>query len=157
MDDTHKLDCGHSITDLIEGPRGKSVCRVCAAEDIKRMERGPLGKLIGNTERDPLGKLIIDRAPKNPAPWPDPTPEMLKSPQFEAIWNCIMSWDINVPGVDGEGMYLAANGNHVRAILDALLTGTDQKCSECGGPYYPSTIGVGNHAGVAQSGRATDL
>ena len=139
MGDTHKLDCGHSITDLIEGSHGKPVCRVCAAEDVKRMEKGPLGKLF-----------IDNKAPKNPAPWPDPTPEMLKSPQFEAIWNCIMSWDINIPGVDGEGMYSGANGNHVRAILDALLTGTDQKCSECGGPYYPSTIGVGNHAGVAQ-------
>lgn len=57
-----------------------------------------------------------------PAPtieWPDPTPDMLESPEFNAIWNCIKTWDINVPEVDGE-LYTGANGNHVRAILDVL-------------------------------------
>jgi len=53
-----------------------------------------------------------------PQSWPDPTPEMLDDPRFNAIWNCIKSWDINVPGVH-EG-YCEATGNHVRAILDAL-------------------------------------
>ena len=50
--------------------------------------------------------------------WPDPTPEMLKSPEFEAVWQCIKRWDINVPDVYGG--YCGATGNHVRAILDAL-------------------------------------
>lgn len=51
-------------------------------------------------------------------PWPDPTPEMLETPAFEAIWDCIKTWDISVPGAyDG---YTTAEGNHVRAILDAL-------------------------------------
>jgi hypothetical protein len=50
--------------------------------------------------------------------WPDPTPEMIASPEFEAIWNCIKSWDINVPAAYGG--YMGATGNHVRAILDAL-------------------------------------
>ncbi len=49
--------------------------------------------------------------------WPDPTPEMLKTPEFEAIWQCIKNWDIEV--VSGDG-YSSATGNHVRAILDAL-------------------------------------
>lgn len=53
--------------------------------------------------------------------WPDPTPEMLNDPQFEAIWQCIKSWDINVPEVYGG--YCHATGNHVRAILDALKKG----------------------------------
>jgi hypothetical protein len=53
--------------------------------------------------------------------WPDPTPEMLDDPRFHAIWNCIKSWDINVPDVY-EG-YCGASGNHVRAILDALGVG----------------------------------
>jgi hypothetical protein len=54
-----------------------------------------------------------------PAPWPDPTPEMLENdPQFEAIWQCIKTWDVNVPSVYHG--YMGANGNHVRAILDAL-------------------------------------
>ena len=52
-------------------------------------------------------------------PWPDPTPEMLSSPEFEAIWQCIKKWDINVP--DAYSGYCGANGNHVRAILDALV------------------------------------
>jgi hypothetical protein len=51
-------------------------------------------------------------------PWPDPTPAMLDSPQFEAIWQCIKSWDIAVPDVYTG--HCGATGNHVRAILDAL-------------------------------------
>ena len=54
----------------------------------------------------------------NHGPWPDPTPEMLESPEFEAIWQCIKRWDINVP--DAYNGYCGATGNHVRAILDAL-------------------------------------
>ena len=51
--------------------------------------------------------------------WPDPTPEMLANdPEFEAVWNCIKSWDINVPAAYSG--YCHATGNHVRAILDAL-------------------------------------
>jgi hypothetical protein len=65
-------------------------------------------------------RLSIART-KEPAPtipWSDPTPEMLADPRFDAIWNCIKTWDINVPGAyDG---YCGATGNHVRAILDAL-------------------------------------
>ena len=50
--------------------------------------------------------------------WPDPTPEMLDDPTFNAIWDVIKTWDINVPEVyDG---YCGATGNHVRAIMDAL-------------------------------------
>ena len=52
--------------------------------------------------------------------WPDPTIEMLETPEFEAIWQCIKSWDINVPHVYRG--YMHATGNHVRAILDALNT-----------------------------------
>ena len=50
--------------------------------------------------------------------WPDPTPEMLTDPRFNAIWNVIKRWDINVP--DAYSGYMGATGNHVRAILDAL-------------------------------------
>ena len=50
--------------------------------------------------------------------WPDPTPEMLETPEFNAVWDCIKKWDINVPDVYRG--YCGANGNHVRAILDAL-------------------------------------
>jgi hypothetical protein len=50
--------------------------------------------------------------------WPDPTPEMLNDPKFNAIWLCIRCWDINVP--DAYIGYMGATGNHVRSILDAL-------------------------------------
>jgi len=53
-----------------------------------------------------------------PIDWPDPTPEMLASPQFKAIWRCIKHWDIIVP--DAYQGYCRATGNHVRSILDAL-------------------------------------
>jgi len=57
--------------------------------------------------------------PENLIPWPDPTPEMLESPEFEAVWGAIKTWDIEVPGTSPPG-YSGATGNHVRAILDAL-------------------------------------
>lgn len=60
-------------------------------------------------ETDP----VIDRAP-----WPDPTPEMLNDPAFEAIWQIIKGWDVNVPTVYRG--YCGATGNHVRAIFDAI-------------------------------------
>ncbi len=52
--------------------------------------------------------------------WPDPTPEMCGTPEFNAVWECIKTWDICVPEVDGDGMYSGATGNHVRSIIDAL-------------------------------------
>lgn len=48
----------------------------------------------------------------------DPKPEELKTDEFNAIWDCIKSWDINVPE-EYEG-YCGATGNHVCAILDAI-------------------------------------
>lgn len=56
--------------------------------------------------------------PLHPAPWPDPTPEMLQSKAFEAIWQKIKRWDVNVPDVYNG--YCGVTGNHVRAILDAI-------------------------------------
>ena len=50
--------------------------------------------------------------------WDDPTDRMQGTPEFNAIWNCIKTWDINVPEAY-EG-YCGATGNHVRAILEAL-------------------------------------
>ena len=49
--------------------------------------------------------------------WLDPTPEMLESADFSAVWDCIKKWDIERKPDDG---YCGATGNHVRAILDAL-------------------------------------
>jgi len=64
------------------------------------------------------GELIATNGFKKTADWPDPTPEMMATPDFEKVWQCIKSWDINVPAAYGG--YCGATGNHVRAILDAL-------------------------------------
>lgn len=52
--------------------------------------------------------------------WLSPTPKMLDDdPIFDAIFNTIKSWDVNVPkAYDG---YCGANGNHVRAIYCAVF------------------------------------
>ena len=47
-----------------------------------------------------------------------PTQAMLDDPRFEAIWQVIKTWDINVP--NAYAGYCGANGSHVRAIMDAL-------------------------------------
>jgi hypothetical protein len=49
---------------------------------------------------------------------PNPTPEEMASPQFEAIWNIIKTWDINVP--EYYNGYAGGNGSHVKLILDEL-------------------------------------
>lgn len=65
------------------------------------------------------GRLVSVQEPREPRrPWPDPTPDMLASAEFEAVWQCIKSWDVNVPDVYCG--YMGCTGNHVRAILDAL-------------------------------------
>jgi len=51
-------------------------------------------------------------------PMPSPTAIDLVSPEFNAIWEVIKSWDVNVPKYyDG---YCGANGSHVMLILNAL-------------------------------------
>jgi len=54
----------------------------------------------------------------------DPIPSLLNgthkfAPKFEAIWQVIKSWDINVP--EAYGGYCGATGNHVMAILNGWL------------------------------------
>ena len=51
----------------------------------------------------------------------DPTPEMLNDPIWEAIWDEIKTWDINVP-YEYAG-YMGATGNHVTAIFKAIKGG----------------------------------
>lgn len=49
---------------------------------------------------------------------PSPTAEQLACPEFEAVWQTIKSWDVNVPEYY-EG-YCGANGSHVALILNVL-------------------------------------
>ena len=48
----------------------------------------------------------------------DPKPEDLNRPEFNAVWEEIKRWDINVP--DQYVGYTTATGGHVMAILDAI-------------------------------------
>ena len=51
-------------------------------------------------------------------PMPNPTQEQLSDPTFEAIWNVIKTWDVNVP--EYYQGHCGANGSHVVLILNAL-------------------------------------
>jgi hypothetical protein len=59
-----------------------------------------------------------DRPFPNYAVMPDPTDEMLASPQFDAVWSVIKSWDVAVP--EAYSGYCGANGSHVAMILRAI-------------------------------------
>lgn len=48
----------------------------------------------------------------------DPTPELLSDPVWNAIWEVIKSWDVNVP--DAYSGYMEANGNHATMIFQAI-------------------------------------
>ena len=75
--------------------------------------------MLGYNTSDGLSHLVVDENEIiNPIPWSDPSPEDLRLPEFEAIWQTIKTWDINVP--EAYVGYCGASGNHVKAILDAL-------------------------------------
>jgi len=86
------------------------ICRGCYA----------LGTACGRCEKceDERKQFMAAGKPDPKKPWPSPSSEMLETPEFSAVWECIKDWDINVPGAYSG--YCGATGNHVRAILDAL-------------------------------------
>ena len=49
---------------------------------------------------------------------PNPTEEDLQDPEFEAVWQVVKKWDINVP--DYYEGYCGGNGSHVMLLLIAL-------------------------------------
>lgn len=62
--------------------------------------------------------------------WRDPTQADLDAPLFEAIWQAIRTWDVNVPG-QYVG-YCGATGNHAVAILDKVRAElAKQPCVRC--------------------------
>jgi hypothetical protein len=61
-------------------------------------------------------------------PMPTPNESDLNSPIFEAIWNVIKTWDVNVPAYYSG--YCAANGSHVKLILQGLQSWQDQMMAE---------------------------
>ena len=51
-------------------------------------------------------------------PMPNPDEEMLRSPEFAAVWEAIRGWDIAAP--EFYTGYMGANGSHVAVILHML-------------------------------------
>jgi hypothetical protein len=49
---------------------------------------------------------------------PNPTQVDLSDPDFQAIWNIIKDWDINVP--EYYRGYMSGSGSHVKLILDEI-------------------------------------
>ncbi len=49
---------------------------------------------------------------------PHPTEDDLHDPEFEALWQVVKTWDINVPKYYGG--YCGGNGAHVMLLLTAL-------------------------------------
>lgn len=102
-------------------PKGESfrgTCWQCGRNDLPMSAAlEECENIAALTEAESL-LMAIEANPGAKTPWPDPTPEMLDDPLFDAIWQVIKSWDINVPA-QYPG-YCGATGNHARAILDAV-------------------------------------
>jgi hypothetical protein len=98
-----------------QGHEGNRVAQRSGALDVQRL----LPRVdVRPASLPKKGTLLMKTIPFKGADTPNPTPEQLGSPEFEAIWQTIKSWDVNVPEFY-EG-YCGANGSHVALILNAL-------------------------------------
>ena len=59
------------------------------------------------------GEMSYERVPM-----PSPTAEDLASPEFEALWQKLKTWDVNVP--EYYSGYTGLNGSHIKIIIDTL-------------------------------------
>ena len=90
------------MSDVLEGFKDQYERHVDAMIDAAR-------PLAGCTSRD------VDEPDFDDPEYPDPLPEMLGSPRFEAIWRAIKEWDISRYREDRS--YAGASGNDVMHIL----------------------------------------
>jgi hypothetical protein len=72
----------------------------------------------GLPAQHPFMRMIKARDAASSRNYSDPTPEMLSDPLWNAIYNEIQAWDINVPSEYGG--YCGATGNHATAIFLAI-------------------------------------
>ncbi len=84
-------------------------------KDVMQKPRLSEADWVSLVAKYPLSTVSV---PPERKPFPDPTPEMLETSEFNAVWQAIKHWDINVPSAYGG--YCGAMGNHVRVILDAI-------------------------------------
>lgn len=66
--------------------------------------------VLAETRADNIGDEVVE--------WRGPTCFEIITPEFNAIWDVIKTWDVNVP--EQYHGYCGANGNHVMAILQAI-------------------------------------
>ena len=67
---------------------------------------------------------------------PNPTKDDVEDPTFNAVWDVIRTWDVNVSGYyDG---YCRANGSHVMLILNEIRKRQQEYYEEKG--LYKATI-----------------
>lgn len=112
---THKDERNHGHGHVFERPDGMrarcggpGICSECAKDLARKVHEEANPATPGTCAQGTVRES-----------WPDPTPEMLDHPLFNAIWDVIKTWDVNVPRAYIG--YCGANGNHVRAIYDAIL------------------------------------
>jgi len=72
------------------------------------------------SDKDTAGSFAvgIDEAQTFKKRMPSPTQEDLDDPVFEALWQTIKTWDVNVP--EYYVGYCGANGSHVKLLLDSF-------------------------------------
>jgi len=108
--------------------QGLGEASMCWSETPKGVFDSDHAKRIGNEimqaiEEDKMTMEDEGRVPGPDAlpalpPMPNPTQEQLSDPTFEAIWQIIKTWDVDVP--EYYQGYCGANGSHVVLILNAL-------------------------------------
>jgi hypothetical protein len=75
-------------------------------------------------EDDDPGLPVKNPLPAKP-PMPNPTERDLQNSTFEAIWQVIKTWEVNVP--EYYVGYCGANGSHVKLILDAIRADLEKR------------------------------
>ena len=86
------------------------------------MPRGDLSVIEDNAVEETVSQNTVEPREGETSAFiqdmPNPSEEDLNDPMFEAIWQRIKDWDINVPSYYNG--YCGANGSHVMLILNAL-------------------------------------
>lgn len=90
--------------------------RIISIEKLERDSINPIDGFkygLGSKPRDVSNPVFFNRLA-----FPNPLPEDLKTPEFNALWDVVKQWDIAFPAAyDGR---TGGEGNHVMALLQAL-------------------------------------
>lgn len=116
----HHYPDANVFISFLEGRPDSKSCGVATLDAAKAAAQADYEQRIRSALDQPLAAPITEQEDVAiQAWWPDPTPEMLDNDAlFDAIWETIKSWDVNVSAVYSG--YCGASGNHARAIYDAV-------------------------------------